>query len=241
MITYIVIGLCVVFAILLCLALAVASFSFDNFAENLRRTNEYENSYGITTLDYVNEINKNYFDNKLNIMKCAEYQDHYSSGVVALSDKTMLSNSLSSLAIVSHELGHARQDKEGNKLKKHWNLRKTGKLCGYFFLPFMLTGVIISLLYVFAVLTELYFLIIGLTCLGLGLLIFVFALVLKYKEIQIEKEASDFAIEFLELILTKKEIKICKDFLNSARLTYWASLFRTMFGWTHLTKKDRMF
>ena len=239
--TYIVIGICVILVIFLCFALAVASFSFDNYAENLKKTNDMKNSYGISTLDYVSQVNKKYFASKLQIMQCPEYQDHYSAGVVALSEKTMYSNSLASLAIVSHELGHARQDASGNKLRKHWSLRRTGRICGYFFLPLILIGVVLSLLQVFGVLEGLYFLIVGLSCLVIAFVIFVFALVLKYKEIQVEKEASIFALEFLQEILTEPEISICRDFLNSARLTYWAGLFRTMLGWTMLTKKDSMF
>ena len=102
-------------------------------------------------------------------------------------------------------------------------------------------GAVLSLLQVFGVLEEIVYLIVGLVCLGLGLLIFIFAIFLKYKEIQIEKEASVFALDFLREFLTEEEVKKCKEFLDSARLTYWASLFRSMLGWTFLTKKDRMF
>ena len=241
MLTYIVVGIVIVFSLFLCFALAVASFSFDNYTENLKKADQFRNSYGIRTLDYVGEINKKYFRSRLKIMACPEYQDHYSAGIVALSQKTMASNSLASLAIVSHELGHAKQDASGDKLKKHWKMRRTGKICGFFFLPVVLVGAILSLLQVFGVLEEMIYLIVGLVCLGLGLLIFIFAIFLKYKEIQIEKEASVFALDFLREFLTEVEVKKCREFLDSARLTYWASLFRSMLGWTFLTKKDRMF
>ena len=241
MTTYIVVGVVILFAILLCVALAIASFSFDNYHDMLKKTNEKQNSYGISTLDYVSDINENYFGGKLNIMRCAEYQDHYGAGVVALSSKTMSSNSLASLAIVSHELGHAKQDGQGNKLRKHWAMRRVGRICGFFFMPAMLVGVVFSLLQVFKVLPQFYYLVAGLSCLGTGVLIFIFAIFLKYKEIKIEKEASVFALEFLKEVLNEGEIKVCKEFLDSARLTYWASLFKTMLSWTFLTKKDNMF
>lgn len=238
---YVVIAILIVFVIFVCFALAVASFSFDNYYENLKKTNQTRNSCGITTYQYVSDINKNHFNDKLNIMRCAEFDDHYSSGVVALSDKTMASNSLASLAIISHELGHARQDKQGDKLTKHWQRRRTGKIVGFFFMPLMLVGGVLSLLNLFSVLPQTFYLVVGLCCLGFGFLIFAFSIFLKYMEIKIEKEASDFALEYLEEILTDEEVKICKDFLNSARLTYWASLFRGLLGWTFLTKKDSMF
>lgn len=139
---YVVIGLLVAFAIFVCFALAVASFSFDNYYENLKKTNKMRNGCGVSTLDYVDEINDKYFDSKLNIMRCPEHQDHYSSGVVALSEKTMASNSLASLAIVSHELGHARQDSQGNKLVTHWKRKRTGRIVGLFFMPLVITGAV---------------------------------------------------------------------------------------------------
>ncbi len=228
-------------ALLLCLCLAIASFSSENFYEKLKETQQLRNTYGISTLEYVSAINKKFFDGSLRIARCKEYNDHYSTGIVALSDSTMQSNSLASLATVSHELGHAKQDKEGNKLKKHWNMRRSGKICGFFFMPVILVGIVLSLLNVFGVLPELMFLIIGFICLGIGFLIFCFALILKYKEIQIEKEASVFAIDFLREVLTDPEIKHCVEFLNSARLTYWAVFFKTLLGWTFLTKRDSMF
>ena len=241
MMTYIIIGFVVAFVLLLCFCLAVASFSFDNYNDKLKDLNLKRNSAGISTLDYVRQINQNSFDNRLRIARCEEYKDHYSKNEVALSDKTMYSNSLASLSIVSHELGHARQDASGDKLVRHWKMRKGGRILGILFMPFMLVGSVFGLLYVFSILTPLWTLIVGIGCLALGLLIFVFALVLKYREIQIEKEASVFALDYLRQFLSESEVKLCQEFLNSARLTYWASLFRTMLGWTFLTGKDKMF
>lgn len=240
-ITYVIIGLVIVFALLLCFCLAVASFSFENYYEKLKETDLKRNSIGITTFEYVTDINKNHFDGKLQIARCAEFEDHYSHGRVALSENTMRSNSLASLAIVSHELGHARQDATSDKLTKHWRLRRIGKICGFFFMPVMLVGVVISVLNLLSILDGLLYLILGVALMGVGLVIFLFACILKYKEIKIEREASDFAIEYLQEILMQPEVEVCKEFLNSARLTYWASLFRTMFSWTLLTKKDTMF
>ncbi|MDE6583238.1 MAG: zinc metallopeptidase [Clostridia bacterium] len=240
-ITYVIIALVIVFALLLCFCLAVASFSFENYYEKLRETDQKRNSAGITTFEYVTEINKIHFGGKLQMARCAEFDDHYSTGRVALSEKTMASNSLASLAIVSHELGHARQDATSDKLTKHWRLKKIGRICGLFFMPVMLAGVILSVLNLLSVLEGLVYLILGVSLMAGGLMIFVFACILKYKEIKIEREASDFALVYLQEILMKPEVDACKEFLNSARLTYWASLFRTMFSWTLLTKKESMF
>lgn len=239
--TYIIIGAIAVVGVLLCFCLAVASFSSENFYEKLQENRAKRNSYGISTLDYVRAINNQFFDGRLKLARCEQYQDHYSTGVVALSAETMNSDSLASLATVSHELGHARQDTEGDKLQKHWRRRKTGRVCGLFFMPVVICGIVLSVLYLLEVLPQLAVLIAGLALLGVGVLIFFFAVYLKYKEVQIEKEASRYAMEYLREILTPQECKECKEFLDSAKLTYWAVLFRTLLGWTFLTAKNKMF
>lgn len=238
--TWIIVGICAGLVLLLCFALAVASFSFENFYSKLQETEQIANSYGVNTLDYVSAINKHFFGGKLKIAQCPEFEDNYTSGCVSLSARTMASNSLASLATVSHELGHARQDSEG-KLTKHWQLRKEVRICGLFFMPILIAGAVLSLLYVFQILPEIMWLIIGLSCLGVAFAIFLLAVYLRYREVKVEKQASNYAIEFLREILTEKEVKICKEFLDSARLTYWARLIRTLLSWTMLTQKDSMF
>lgn len=238
---WVVISFGIALVLLLCFALAIATFSFDNFVEKKKALEQYRNSYGISTLEYVSAINKHLFGESLKITRCEEYQDHYSHGVVALSNKTMQSNSLASFATVSHELGHAKQDYSGDTLNRHWRLRKIGRICGLFFMPLLLVGAVLSALWVFGIFEEIYFLVIGLSCVSLSLVIFAFAIILKYKEIKIEREASDFAIEFLKEILTEQEVKLCQEFLNSARLTYWAGLIRTLLSWTMLTQKNTLF
>lgn len=240
MLTYIIIGISIAFVLLFCFALAIASFSFDNYLQNLQKLDKIRNSQGFLTLDFVNQINQEYFNGSITVARCQRYMDCYSSGQIALSNETMSSNSLASLAIVSHELGHARQDARGNKLKQHWKFRRYGKIIGLLFMPLMLIGLLLSVLYIFDIL-NFACLIVGISCLGAGVLIFLFAIILKYQEIQIEKEASVYALDFLKEYLTTAEVKACQEFLKSARLTYWASLFKTMFGWTFLTKKEKMF
>lgn len=236
--TYVIIGIAVALVLLLCLALAIATFSFENYSEKLKQVDAKPNSAGVRTLDYVRSINQNHFQGRLQIAQCPEWFDHYSSGQIALSHKTMSSNSLASLAIVSHELGHARQDASGNTLRKHWKLRRTVKMCGFFFMPLLIVGIVLSLLWVFEVLEETYFLIAGLGCLAGGVAIFLLAVFLKYREVKIEKEASVFALDFLREVLTEPEVKQCQKLLASASLTYWASFIRTLLSWTMLTKND---
>lgn len=241
MMTYIIIGAIAVVGVLLCFCLSVASFASQNFYEKLEENQQKANSKGIRTVDYVRAINDQNFGGRLRVERCAQYDDHYSAGVVALSNDTMLSNSLASLATVSHELGHARQDAEGDKLRKHWRRKQAGRVCGLFFMPVVIAGVVLCVLYLVDILTQFVALISGFVLIGLGILIFLFAIYLKYREIQIEKEASKYAIEFLQEVLNRSECKECEEFLNSARLTYWAVFFKTLLSWTFLTSKDPMF
>lgn len=241
MMTYIIIGIAVFFVLLLCFALAVASFSSENYLENFKELNSLRNSFEINTLEYVEKINSKYFGRKIKIENCEEYKDHYSRGKIALSSETLSSNSLASLSIVSHELGHAKQDFEGDKLQKHWKLRRNGRICGVFFTPLVIVSIILSLLWVFNVLSNSIVLYLGLSLSAVAFLIFLFAIFLKFKEIKIEKDASENALLFLKEFLTESEVLKCKNFLYSARLTYWAALFKTMFGWTRLTSSNKMF
>lgn len=241
MTTYIVIGITVALVLLLCFALAIASFSTENYLEKLKETENMRNTYGISTLDFVSKINEKHFSNQIRVEKCEKYKDHYSHNKIALSEDTMSSNSLASLSIVSHELGHARQDFEGDNLIKHWKNRSFGKKFGYFFMPFLIIGTILSFLNLFQILQQSLYLYIGLGCISISFFIFIFALILKYKEIKIEKEASTFALDYLREYLTEIEIEKCKEFLDSARLTYWAALLKTLLGWTALTSKNKMF
>ena len=236
---YVLIGLAVVIFLILCFCLAVANFSFDNFKEKSEEARRYANSAEMSTMEFVKEINSNHLKRPLQIEQCGEYEDHFSAGVIALSSQTMYSNSLASLATIAHELGHAIQYENG-QLSKHWQSRKKNRIIGKFFLPFIVIGAIFAILFVVGVL-EIYSLYIGIAFFGLSFLIFLVAIYAKYREIKVEKGASKNAIILLKEYLTEPEIKICQDYLNSARLTYWGSLFRTMLGWTRLTKKDNMF
>ena len=241
MTTYIIIGAVAAAVILLCAGLAVATFSTDNYRRVLEKTRGFRNTYGFTTREFVDEINKNHYNSKLRIIKAAEYNDHYGSGAVALSESTMESNSLASIATVAHELGHAKQDFEGETLNRLFVLRRIVRVLGLFFMPSLLAGVVLSLLYVFQALPEQLYLILGLGLIGLGVLIFLCALVLKYLEIRVEKEASENAIAYLREYLTEPEIEICEEFLDSARLTYWADFFKALLSWTLLTSRNKMF
>ncbi|MBQ8844781.1 MAG: zinc metallopeptidase [Clostridia bacterium] len=236
-IIYIVVGVLVA---ILIYCLAVASFGYENFRENLNELNQEANQYGFTTRDFVDQLNNTKFEGKVELKLCNEGEDHFSPNYIALSHKTLSSNSLASLAIVAHEMGHAEQYKNGVKLEKHWKRKRTGRALGKLFVPLVIIGIVVSLISIFEIIDSM-FVYAGLGVIGLAVMLFLFAIYNKFMEIKIEKEASDFAIKFLKEYLNDKELKKCKTFLDSARLTYWADLYRTMFAWTMLTGKTSMF
>ncbi len=240
-IEYIIIIAVIVLIVGICFCLAIASFGYDRFYDNLVALSKVtiENS-GLTAYDYVQAVNATKFGSKLEIVAVSGMTDDaYGGGKVFLSQNTLQSNSVASFAIISHELGHALQDKEG-KLKKLIIFRKLIRFLGFLFVPLLVVGLVLFLIGNFW-LTEGSFWLIGIILMsGAGFSILL-ALLLKIVTISIEKDASKRALVLLESVLNKNELKMAKKLLNSAKLTYWGDFFRAIFGWTRLTKKGKIF
>lgn len=231
-----VIGIVVIaVAVIICFLLAVANYSGERFFEKYEKLNKEIVSVNMSSLDFVANINKKHFENSL-VIKRTEVKagDAYAKGILILSNETLSTPSLASFTIISHELGHAKQDKEGNTLKHFNRLRRLGRFLGAFLMPLLLSGGIIMLLA-----ENLFYLGLGLVC-GGGL-IFLISLFMKLKTISIEKQASTYAVDFLNEYLSQEELKKCKIFLKDARLTYWADFLRALFFWTFLTKSSKLF
>lgn len=160
--------------------------------------------------------------------------DAYSKKTLYLSGATQSSQSLASFAIISHEMGHALQDKQGSKLKTLNFLRRFGKVLGWFLMPMFIGGIVLMVGW-----AELFWVGVGLLA-GCALTL-ILALFIKLRMIAIEKQASAFALDFLKEILQEEQVKQCKKLLDSARLSYWADFFRTLLAWTFMTKKTKLF
>lgn len=218
-----------------CFLLALANFAGESFFEKYEKLNSIKVSCFLNSLEFVQSINNKFFEGKLKICRTEEkVGDSYAGGTLILSTQTLSTPSLASFTIVSHEIGHARQDVEGKKLKSLNRLRKLGRIIGVFLFPLLLSGGIVMIAF-----PDLFYLGLGLA-LGGGL-IFLIALFIKLRTISIEKEASRYALDYLGEYLNDEEISICKGFLKDARLTYWADFLRTLFFWTFLTKKSKFF
>ena len=233
--TWIIIICVIVFAVLLCFLLAVANFSYDRFMQKYKELDNIPIQSGLTTLQFINQLNYNVFQGNLQILQISQVAgDAYGNGKLFLSTRTISKNSIASFTIIAHELGHAKQDMEGNKLKRLKFLRYLGKALGVLLPLCLLAGVILLFF------GETYFTY-GLVLLGCGGAIFLLALFNKLFTISIEKDASSKAIVLLKDYLTDSELRIARRFLKDARLTYWADFLQIILGWTGFSKKGKLF
>ena len=226
----------IVVAVAFCFCLAVANFAPDRFMDIYKKYIDEEAGCQLTPVEVVNEINQREFHGKLRVHAIDKLAgDAYvRGGDLLLSNVTLTSTSLASYAVLAHEFGHALQDRDTNKLKVFSRLIRLGRILGFFMFPSLIAGIILigfggNLLAW------------GIGLVVLGALVFILALAFKLFTISIEKDASKKAIILLKEYFTEKQIKSIKKLLNSAKLCYWASFFRTLLGWTFLTKKAEMF
>ena len=233
--TWIIIGCVIAFALLLCFLLAVANFSGDRFMEKYERMNQREANTSLTPIQYIDYLLNKFFKRNMEIVQISNVAgDAYSAGKLFLSGNTLRMKTLASYTIISHELGHAMQDIEGNKLKRLHFLRRLGRVLGILLMPSIIAGIILLFF------GETLF-IVGLILIAVGVLIFILALVIKLMTISIEKDASNKAMTFLAEIFDENQLKECKKFLNDARLTYWAEFLRIILGWTGVSRKGKLF
>ena len=235
--TLIIIIAIVAFVILLSAALSVATFSDEKFMQEYEKIADVPCYSGITILDFVHALNYNIFGGRLKIRSVEQDTNNFyapHSKTVALSKRTLSSDTLASFAIVAHEMGHALQDKEGSKLTRLNFLRRFGSLLGFLFLPTIIAGIVMLFLG-----EDLRF--ISYILFGVAGGIFLLAVIIKARTISIEKDASDKGLKFLEGVMSNDELEKCRQLLKAARLTYWADLLRLLLSWTMLTRKMKMF
>ena len=235
MTTWLIIGAVIAVALLLCFLLAVANFSGERFMEKYEEMNRIEANTDLTPLQYIDYLLNKFFKRNMEIIQISKVAgDAYSKGKLFLSTDTIRRKSLASFTIISHELGHALQDIEGNKLTRLHFLRRLGRILGILLMPSIIAGIILLFF------GETLF-IVGACLLVFAVVVFILALIVKLMTISIEKDASAKAMVFLEDIFDERQLKLCKKFLNSARLTYWADFLRIVLGWTGVSRKGKLF
>lgn len=235
-IEYIFIILGVVVILGLCMCLAIANFGYERFYDKLLELSKVKIADStLGTLEYVKLINDTLFNSRLQIHFIQGMTgDAYAKGNIFLSENTVNSNSLASFAVISHELGHALQDKEGRKLKRLIALTKIIRVFGILFWPLLIAGAVLFFI-------GGYLRVIGYILLAAAGISIILAFLLKLINISIEKDASKKALVLLKEVLNDKEMKQAKKLLNYAKMTYWALFLRSLFGWTLLTRKGKLF
>ena len=225
----------IAFLLFICFGLAVANFALDKFYDVFEEIDKIYAQTEISPWQYIDILNQKYFDGEIVVKTISNVAgDAYSKKTLYLSGATQSSQSLASFAIISHEMGHALQDKQGSKLKTLNFLRRFGKVLGWFLMPMFIGGIVLMVGW-----AELFW--VGVGLLAGCVLTLILALFIKLRMIAIEKQASAFALDFLKEILQEEQVKQCKKLLDSARLSYWADFFRTLLAWTFMTKKTKLF
>ena len=233
---YILIG---VFVAMLIVCLSIASFAGVHVFEKYKYYNNFMSSSFTVASDFCCMVSQRYLNSTVKIGKRGgELTDAYvpNQKIVFLSQNTFDNSSIASLAIAGHELGHAYQDFLEPKLFQRHNLYKVlCKVLGILMYPLFVAGIVL----LFASQSLLP----SILCVASAILIFLFALFLKFVTIKIEKDASKKALVFLRdlAVLDEVELEHARKFLNAALLTYIADFLQAILGWTGLTRKTKIF
>lgn len=135
--------------------------------------------------------------------------------------------SLTSISTVAHELGHAVQDRQNNRLFGLVQiLMRLTRFTNKFILPTLVSGLILFGLGYFQIISaNLYSL--GTTLTYLAFALILFQIIIKIITIPLEYDASKKALWFLKEynLVTKSEMRRVKKLLSVAATTYIASLF----------------
>lgn len=220
------------------IALAIASSAGANFYDVFQKYNKIFNSRNMTSQEFLFfALQRMGFYNIRIFRTHGELTDAYMyrQNCILISDSCFDNPSVSALAVVSHELGHAIQHKNSPKLFSFLQFLKIfNKLLSWLVIPLLIAGLFI--LFVFPEITH-----IGTILFIIGLALAFVTLFYRILSIKIEYDASKIAIDFLKeyKFLSAKEIKYAKKVMKSAAMTYVATFFAEMLYWTMLIKKPK--
>lgn len=172
-----------------------------------------------------------YFINKFNLkVKIMKYSyglnNNYNTKrkIICLSNDIFDNKSVASLAISMHELGHAIQHKESNKLFRSYSFfHFVAKITSFLILPL----IILLILFIFLDIFNLKIIIIIFS------VIYVINLITRILIIPLEKNASKIALTLLKdyKIFDDEELEIAKKLLSFAWLTYVCGFFNVYIHW----------
>lgn len=232
-----IIGFLVIFLII---ALAIANYSGSQFLDTYEKYSKIPCYAKVTGGQFAIKVANEVTNGQIRVARTQGYlTDAYSSSAktVVLSDETCDTASVAALTIVSHEFGHAMQHlSNSKKYRLNTKLLKLTRYLGYFMFPLALVGLFLF----FAIPDKTY---IGLIVMGASALIFLIAIALKLFSIPLEKDASRRGLKLLQEldVFDDEEMKIAKDLLRAALMTYVGDFLRAILWWTFLTKKTKLF
>lgn len=215
-----------------------ANFAFDKYLEMRDKYATINNSLNLTAKSLGEQLSIMHFGGIVKILVAKEDGPDGTyipkTQTVQIKANFLNSSSISAIAILAHELGHAIQHFQNPKiLIKHQKLNDFVKILGNF------NPLIVILSVVLAIALNVVY-----AFIGLGILLFstIIAICLKAQTSHVEKNASIEALKLLQAFgFSKTDISHAKKFLNSAKNTYTADFLCALLGWTGLTRKTNYF
>ncbi len=198
--------------IILIPALILSLWAQTNVNSTFRKYSQVTNRYGLTGADAARKI----LDmNGLHSVKIERVSgnltDHFDprTNVVRLSDATYDSNSVGSIGVAAHEVGHAIQHATGYTAIKVRNaIVPVVNVCNILSMPILIAGLIFSY-----------------TLVELGIILFSATVLFQLITLPVEFNASSRALKTLEMqnMLTQDELKGASKVLKAAAMTYVAA------------------
>lgn len=227
----------VVLVLFLVVAISISSNSFMKFKQLFEEYQNVKNSSYLTAEQFAEFVRDKKLGGSLGIVsRKGEFSDayDYASNTLILSENRGGDNSISALAVVSHELGHALQRKaDTKKFRRCIKIRTFVSIGSKLITPLFIAGIVC----LFFEGVSFY---VGAALCALSVVMFFVLLIYKSRLLAVEKEASNLGLQLLEDLdlLEEDEIKIVKAILHAAFMTYVGDFFRAMLSWTGLTRKS---
>lgn len=227
----------VVLVLFLIVAISISSNSFMKFKQIFEEYQGVKNSSYLTAGQFAEFVRDKILGGRLGIIsRKGEFSDayDYASNTLILSKNRGGDDSISALAVVSHELGHAMQRKaDTKKFRRCTKIRSFVSIGSKLITPLFIAGTV-------CLFFEGITFYVGAALCVLSVVMFFVLLIYKTRLLAVEKEASNLGVALLEEldVLEQEEIKIVKQILRAAFMTYVGDFFRAMLSWTGLTKKS---
>ncbi|MBQ3494376.1 MAG: zinc metallopeptidase [Clostridia bacterium] len=216
--------------IALAIGLGVANTAGQNLIGTYKEYERHIVDY-ITPISFVENVSRGEFQGKIRSEVCPGFlSDHYYRGTISLSQETVKTSSVSSMAVTAHELGHALQYRDiPQNMAKFNKKRRLSRILGKLTMPLFVVGLVCIIFSIVA----------SIIVMALSFLLFCYGLFVQLSTIKIEKDASKRALGLLQqyAYMDEEQIKKAKKVLASASMTYVASFLKSVLSWTMLVQK----